>query len=301
MAQKAPAGGFIKGGELEVLQQFPHGNDDPVGGFVLSLAGVDRHDPVGAGLVHPADDPSVSLVKAERRLDLVPVVVGAVHAQNGGNLPKFPQKLLAAVLLPEKLPGIAEVLQLAAAAFPVHRAGDVAPLALRREVLRLGDPRPYRLQVLLFPRLGRGLPLRRAVRPGRFPFLPQTGRSVSPFLGVGIPGVPVRAAFLGPGTPGVPLRAGPFGAGAMFSLHKWLLSHKGRKRLAKDIPWAGLFTGFWKCGFPHSLNRLFRISGTAGSAAPAALPPAGRTAGTGCSPAALSGGCRSGRNPSPRG
>ncbi len=262
MAQKAPAGGFIKGGELEVLQQFPHGNDDPVGGFVLGLAGVDGHDPVGAGLVHPADDPSVPLVKAEGRLDLVPVVIGAVHAQDGGNLPEFPQKLLAAVLLPEKLPGIAEVLQLAAAAFPVHRAGGVAPLALRWEVRRLGGD----------------LPLPRAVRPGRLPFLPQAGRSFSPFL-----------------------RAGPFGTGTMFSFHKWLLSRKGRKRLAGDVPWAGLFTGFWKCGFPHSLNRLFRISGTAGSAAPAALPPAGRTAGTGCSPAALSGSCRSGRNPSPRG
>ena len=107
VAQKAPARVLVIGLELEVLQQPPDGDDDPVGGFVLGLAGVDGHDLVGAGLVHPADDPPPALVVGKGRLHLVAVVVGRLHPQYGGDFPKLAQQLLAAVLFPDKLAGIA--------------------------------------------------------------------------------------------------------------------------------------------------------------------------------------------------
>ena len=104
MAAKSPGRCSRHRPELEILSSRA-GDDDPVGGFVLGLAGVHGHNAVGAGLVHPADDPPPALVIGKGRLHLVAVVIGALHAQNGGDFPKPAQQLLAAVLLPNKLRG----------------------------------------------------------------------------------------------------------------------------------------------------------------------------------------------------
>ncbi len=83
MPEEAPFGVLVVRLELEALGELADGDDDLVRCFVLDETVVDRHDPVGSGLVHAGDEPLVAVVVGEGRLDLAPVVGRVLHTEDG--------------------------------------------------------------------------------------------------------------------------------------------------------------------------------------------------------------------------
>ena len=76
---------------------------------------VHRHDGVAAGLVDAGDHPPAP-IQAEGGVDLVPVLQGLLHAHDLLHMAEAAQQGDLSFLFMQKLPGIAHVLQLAAAA-----------------------------------------------------------------------------------------------------------------------------------------------------------------------------------------
>ena len=121
VAQRAAPGVLIVGLNLEAAQQAADGDDDAVGGLILDHAVADRDDPVRRGLVHAGDDLPLPAA-AKCGLHLVSVMVGVRHAENLLHVAKAAEQANRLRLLEVELFGVAQILELAAAAFFRKRA-----------------------------------------------------------------------------------------------------------------------------------------------------------------------------------
>ena len=121
VAQKAAAAALVEDQDLEIAQHVPDIHDDAVGGLILDEAVVHRHDTVAARLVDAGDD-VFFLIQGKGRADLVAVVGGINHADNGLHVPELAQQGDLPPLFAPQLFGIREMLQLAAAALFIQRA-----------------------------------------------------------------------------------------------------------------------------------------------------------------------------------
>lgn len=129
--QRAAPGVLVIGLNLEAAHQVANGANDAVGHRVLDHAVADRDDPVRRGLVHAGDDLPLP-VAAKRGLHLVPVVVGVLHAENFLHMEEAAEQADLLRLFEVQLLFIAQILQLAAAAFFRKRADGVACRGLVR-------------------------------------------------------------------------------------------------------------------------------------------------------------------------
>ena len=107
--------------ESEVLCEFSDGLDYFVSFFVFYHAGVDRDDFFAVGLVDAGEDLAGAGVFIEGGLDFVAVVVGVVHADDGGYIAEFAEKFLLEFHFVLKL-GFIRHVELASAAFFVEFA-----------------------------------------------------------------------------------------------------------------------------------------------------------------------------------
>ena len=106
MPQKALAGVLVVGRQAERRQQLSHRHNDFVGEHVLNLTAVNADNMVRARLVDARNNPALT-VRKKRRLHLVAIVVGVVHADNRLHPAKALEQLNNLALLKAQLLGIA--------------------------------------------------------------------------------------------------------------------------------------------------------------------------------------------------
>lgn len=113
MAQKSFAGVLVVRRKAEFSGKFADGGEDFVGGFVLDGAAGDGYDPVRVFLVNAKLQATAGV--GEGGVDLVAVMVGFLHADDGGNGAKAAEEFLGGSLFQRELVFVGGMLQAAAA------------------------------------------------------------------------------------------------------------------------------------------------------------------------------------------